>query len=288
MKKLHAITTFLEFTKSQQIALGILLISIAGLQALYYWVLTMPPTQPKLSTWEYVDATPTNAAPFQKNTFRIYPFNPNFISDYKAYKFGMTLAEINRLRAYRQRNLYVNSAEEFQQITQVPDSILQRLRPYFKFPEWVTQAKKNSLYGSKTKSAPPIVKIDINQASAEDLKKIYGIGEGLSERIMQARQKLGAFVSMEQMNFIWGLRPEVIELLNKNFEVSHIPAIHKININTCSLKELMQIPYLNYGNAKAILIYRGKNEQPLSIEDLPKIDQFPVDKINIIALYLGF
>ena len=288
MKKLHAFTFFLEFSKSQQIALVALLISIAGLQALYYRVLALPATKPTMSKWEYVSASPNKDDPFQRKSFPIYPFNPNFISDYKAYKFGMSLPEINRLRAYRQRNLYVNSAEEFQQITQVSDSILQVLRPYFKFPDWVTQARKNSLYPSKNKSSASIVKIDINQATAEDLKKIYGIGDGLSERIIQARQKLGAFVSMEQMNFIWGLRPEVIELLKINFEVSHVPVIQKINMNTCSLKELMQIPYLNYGNAKAILIYRSKSEKPISIEDLSKIDQFPVDKINIIALYLGF
>ena len=108
MKKLHAFTFFLEFSKSQQIALVALLISIAGLQALYYRVHALPATKPTMSKWEYVSASPNKDDPFQRKLFPIYPFNPNFISEYKAYKFGMSLPEINRLRAYRQRNLYVN------------------------------------------------------------------------------------------------------------------------------------------------------------------------------------
>src|SRR5690349_8859951 len=45
---------------------------------------------------------------------KIYPFNPNFISDYKGYKLGMSLVEIDRLLAFRKQNKYVSSAEEFQ------------------------------------------------------------------------------------------------------------------------------------------------------------------------------
>jgi DNA uptake protein ComE-like DNA-binding protein len=288
MKKLNVFTSFFEFTKSQQISLVVLLFSIAGLQVLYYQVLAMPPTKPSYSKWEYVDAISNNEAPFQQKTYRIYPFNPNFISDYKAYKFGITLPEINRLRAYRERNLYVNSAEEFQQITGVPDSILKALKPYFKFPDWVNKPRKNNYYSSKNTQSAPLVKIDINEATIDDLKKINGIGEGLSARIIAARQKLGFFVSMDQMQDIWGLQPEVIDRLQSHFEVSRLPAIQKININRCSLKDLAQIPYLNYGIAKSILIYRSKTDEPIRVEDLTKIERFPVDKVNIIALYLEF
>ena len=36
----------------------------------------------------------------------IYPFNPNFISDYKGYKLGMSIQEIDRLHQYRAQNKY--------------------------------------------------------------------------------------------------------------------------------------------------------------------------------------
>ena len=62
---------------------------------------------------------------------------------------------------------------------------------------------------------------DINHATAEDLIKIRGIGEAISARILKERDKFGAFASMEQMQFIWGLSPEVIEYLNQYFNKFH-------------------------------------------------------------------
>jgi len=288
MKKLHAFTSFFEFTKTQQTALWVLLTTISCLQGIYFYISSLPPAAHQPTKWVSLNLPDESAATTARKSYPIYPFNPNFISDYKAYKFGMSLVEINRLRAYRKQNLYVNSAQEFQQITGVSDSTLQLMRVYFKFPDWVTQSRQKNQYATKSMSLAPVVKKDINTASADDLKQIYGIGDGLSDRILQARQKLGAFVSMEQLNFIWGLQPEVIERLNSYFEVSELPVVQKIKINSCSLKELLQVPYVNYTVAKSILIYRSKNDQLLTIEDLLKIDQFPVDKVNIIALYLEF
>ena len=129
--------------------------------------------------------------------------------------------------------------------------------------------------------------LDINQATPEDLIKIYGIGPAISERILKEKDKFGAFVSMQQMNDIWGLSPEVIEKLNQHFKVLNHNNLKKIKINEASIKELMQFPYFKYAVAKEIVIYRSSNGE-IKIEDLSKINDFPVDKINIIALYLDF
>jgi hypothetical protein len=74
---------------------------------------------------------------------KIYPFNPNFITDYKGSKLGMSVAEIDRLLNFRKTNQYVNSASEFQKVTQVSDSLLNTISPYFKFPDWVNKGKNN-------------------------------------------------------------------------------------------------------------------------------------------------
>ena len=54
----------------------------------------------------------------------------------------MKPTEIDRLFAYRNKNLFVNSAKEFQAITKVSDSLLEKLAPHFKFPKWVEQMNK--------------------------------------------------------------------------------------------------------------------------------------------------
>ena len=134
---------------------------------------------------------------------KVYAFNPNFITDYKGYKLGMSVQEIDRLLAFRKENKYVNSAEEFQKVTGISDSLLNKISPLFKFPDW--KQNKNNYSAEKKvftmKNFPKKEKLailDINKATQEDLMKVYGIGEGLSSRILKQKEILGSFVSMEQ------------------------------------------------------------------------------------------
>jgi len=218
---------------------------------------------------------------------KIYPFNPNFITDYKGSKLGMSVAEIDRLLNFRKTNQYVNSASEFQKVTQVSDSLLSTISPYFKFPDWVNKRKANN-FKPFEKKAEKIVLLDINHATKEDLIKIYGIGPALSDRILKQKELFGGFLSMKQMDDIWGLSPEVIENLNKYFVVTTLPKIKKIDINNASIKELMLFPYFKYALAKSIVTYRSMNGDFKNSEDLTKINDFPSEKIDIISLYLEF
>ena len=219
----------------------------------------------------------------------IYPFNPNFITDFKGYKLGMKVEEIDRLLAFRKQNKYVNSAKEFQAVTKVSDSLLTAISPYFKFPDWVKNKKNTNQSFSKKEFSrtEKITVLDINHATKEDLMKVYGIGDKISDRILEQKNKYGAFVSMEQMNDVWGLSPEVIEKLQSAFVVKSTIGVKKININSASVKELSQFPFFRYQLSKDIVIYRSMNGD-LKIEDLTKIKGFPVDKVQIIALYLEF
>lgn len=223
---------------------------------------------------------------------KIYPFNPNFITDFKGYKLGMSVEEIDRLLAFRKTNRYVNSAEEFQQVTLISDSLLKTMSPYFKFPDWVKKNKKKTKYVDYSKSKfdqdSKIVVMDINEATQEDLIKVYGIGPALSERILKEKAKYGAFMSMDQMEDVWGLSPEVIENLNKHFEIGIVPNIKKVDINNATIKELMQFPHFRYALAREIVIYRSMYNGIKSAEDLKKIKGFPIDRIKVIEKYLEY
>ena len=291
---LSNIKTYFQYTASQRAGIFLLLTLIIGFQFLYFFVdFTSIETdknttekQQWLSLQTEIDATKQET---ELDSPKLYPFNPNFITDFKGYKLGMTTQEIDRLLAFRKTNKYVNSAQEFQAVTKVSDSLLHIISPYFKFPDWVNNKKEFKSYSKQNfEKKESLVVLDINQATQDDLKKVYGIGDGLSERILNEREKLGAFVSMEQMNDVWGLSPEVIEKLNQHFKVKTVPNIKKININTATIKELMQFSYFKYPLAKSIITYRSMNGGIKNGEDLPKIKGFPVEKSNIIVLYLEF
>ncbi len=196
-----------KFTTSQRSGLMILftLIIVVQLGYHFYPKSVKPESSQEKKEWlafqAKIDSLKKEKKEYQP---KIYPYNPNFLTDYKGYKYGMTTEQIDRLFAFRKENKYVNSAKEFQEVTKISDSLLKEMSIYFKFPDWVN---KKSAYPSKFTPFPKkekevIVVKDINHATAEDLMKIRGIGEGISARILKEREKFGAFASMEQMQFI--------------------------------------------------------------------------------------
>lgn len=230
-----------------------------------------------------VDSLKSIAA--QKGRFEIQPFNPNYISDYKGYTLGMSVEEIDRLHAFREKGFWVNSSEEFRNVTSVSDSLLKKMAPYFKFPEW----KKNELPNkgiAKNSFSMPVEKRDLNAASAEELQKIHGVGEKLSQRIVKYRSIIDGFRSEIQLNDVYGLKPEVIERLNKSFEVKSISQ-EKVSLNSISVLELSEIPYFNYELARSIIAFRQNRGTISSFEELEHIKGFPVEKIERIKLYLA-
>lgn len=283
------------FSKVQRTGIFTLLAIIVLLQIVYVFVdfNSVPTENLGNEKWLAVQSE-IDGLKLEKQNYvpKIYPFNPNFITDYKGYKLGMSVQEIDRLLAFRKQNKYVNSATEFQQVTQVSDSLLTILAPYFKFPDWVKNKKQFSSFKKEDYSAfakkEKIVLIDINNATSEDLIKIYGIGDAIAQRILKYKESIGGFVAMEQLTEVWGLSPEVIENLNKHFKIFAVPHLTKIDVNNASIKELAQFPYFKYTLAKQIVTYRSMNGDIHNIEDLAKIKGFPVEKAKIISLYLDF
>nr|WP_315158727.1 helix-hairpin-helix domain-containing protein [uncultured Flavobacterium sp.] len=285
---------FLKFTKEQRTGIFLLFGIIIVLQLVYYFMDFNPIQEKDSGKQQWLSLqTEVDSLKLHKSASKpvMYPFNPNFISDYKGYKLGMSVEEIDRLLAFRKQNKFVNSAKEFQSVTKVSDSLLSTMSPFFKFPDWVNKKHNNSYENFADKSftkKEKIIIIDINQATKEDLIKINGIGEAISLRILTQKEKLGGFVSMEQLKEVWGLSSEVILNLSKHFAVTKLPNLNKIDINNASLKELSQFFYFKQDLARQIVKYRSMNGDFKNIEDLAKINNFPVEKADFISLYLSF
>jgi DNA uptake protein ComE-like DNA-binding protein len=280
------------FTRRQRQGLMLLLLLIVCLQAAIHFA-DFDSTRPVslagrqwLAMARSVDSMQRTHPPPPK----IYPFNPNFITDYKGYRLGMTVPEIDRLFAFRKTGKFVNSASEFQRVTGISDSLLSAISPFFKFPDWVTEKKANASSGLKKRQwkEAEIVVADINTADAGALIAIRGIGPALSARILDMRQRLGGFVSMQQMDDVWGLQPEAVGELKRHFDVLKAPSVPKLKVNEASLKELLGFPYFHYPIGKNVLTYRSMHGRISDAGDLLNIEGIPAEKIKIIALYLEF
>lgn len=70
-------------------------------------------------------------------------------------------------------------------------------------------------------------------------------------------------------------------------EVSSVQIV-KIDINSASLKELKQLPFIGEKIAKEIINYRTKNGRIQSLEELKKIKGIGEKKISLLAGYISF
>lgn len=287
---------FLSLNKHQRSGLLILVLVIVVLQIVFFWIRSQPglkselkPTQDILAIQKQIDSLKIVELP--KDT--IYPFNPNYITDYKGYLLGMSVDEIDRLHAFRNAGKFVNSAEEFRAITQISDSLLEAISPSFKFPDWVDKKTKyNPVYSvdenqsRKEVSENPIVKEDLNTADVEQLKKINGIGEKLSERIISFRNRLDGFLVDAQLYDVYGLDSVVVQRTLAKFTVLTPPTVQRIELNEATYDQLRSIVYINGNLAEKILNYRAVNGLFTSLEELTKIEDFPTSRLSSIALYL--
>ena len=277
------------FNRSQQNGIFVLVTIIIVLQLLYFFY---PFSAEKKSYPEEeevaeqlqrsIDSAKQAAA--EKVVAVTAEFNPNFISDYKGYTLGMSVAEIDRLHQHREQGLWINSAEEFQAVTKVSDSLLKVLSPSFRFPDF---SRTTSVENKESKKAflTPLPKADLNAATAEDLQRVNGIGEKLSVRIVNYRNSLGGFRGAVQLQDVYGLSPEVVKKTLDKFTVNEKEG-GRLNINQVTLMQLVELPYLNYEQARAIIKYREERGEIENMEEFKQIENFPVEKLDRIALYL--
>ena len=264
-------------SKPQRGAVLILLVLLIAVQ-LYRLLVNAPELSP-------VDLSQAQSYQTQLDSLRtkenaqtpiVYQYNPNYLTDYRAYTLGLPTEAFDKLLRYRQTNSYVNTPKQFQEVTKLSDSLMEKLLPQLKFSK--------PLYKSKTKNRI-VLKKDINKASASDFQEVSGIGAVLSERIVKYRSYLSGFSVLEQCYEVYGLDSLVVQRLWERFEIQSLPEIERLDLTTVSLQELEQIPYLNRAVARKIIAHRTKNKG-ISTATLSELFVNSPNKLQRIKLYL--
>ena len=281
------------FSKQQRNGIFLLIVLIIILQCAYFFIKNaseeVSVNKEDFSEFQN-EMDSLRAIEIENRKPKIYPFNPNYITDYKGASLGMTNEEIDKLLAFRNQDKWINSVKQFQEVTGVSDTLLNIISPYFKFPEWITYSKEATSFSNSKNDIPKAFaqKQDLNTATAKQLQTINGIGAYYSERIVKLRNTfVGGFIADVQLQDVNGLTPEVIEKITNEFTVKTPRVIQKIDLNKATKEQLVTIQHIDYNLAHHIIEYRQLREGFKSLDELTKVKDFPINKIDIIKLYLS-
>lgn len=207
-----------------------------------------------------------------------FPFNPNNLPENLWKKLGLTDKQIKTIKNYEAKGGVFRSKQDFKKMYCISKTTYEILEPYIIIPN-----RKEQINNFKHKLSLP--DIELNTADSFDLMKIPGVGVKTANRIVNYRERLGGFISMEQLLEIY-----TIDSLRYHQIISYMclndNSIKKININTATIKELMKHPYIDYYLAKTIVMCRQKNGSFKSLDDMKNQTKLYDELFNKLKPYL--
>lgn len=143
--------------------------------------------------------------------------------------------------------------------------------------------QRASMYPKRVKYPYGTV-LNLNESDTTELKKVPGIGSYYARRIVEYRERLGGYVSTDQLLEIEHLPDSV----RGWFMVSDTFHVRKLQVNVASLSQLRQHPYMDFYKARAIVEYRQRNGDIKNPASLSLFQEFSGQDLERLEPYLDF
>ena len=216
------------------------------------------------------------------------PFDPNLADSIELLDLGLSPYVARNVLRYREKGGRFRTPESFARIYGLTEDQFETLRPYIRISESFRQKTDTSTYVRRDTFAvvykyPKGTLVDVGVADTTELKKIPGIGSGISKAIVGYRNRLGGFYSLEQLREVRFVTPEMMEW----FKLDSI-SIRPLPVNRAGLDRLRNHPYLNFYQAKVILEHRKKHGEIKSLSQLSLYEEFTEKDLKRLSAYFSF
>lgn len=130
------------------------------------------------------------------------------------------------------------------------------------------------------------VYLDLNASDTLDLQEVRGVGKVRARNIYKYGQKLGGYISVNQLKEVYSIDSATFEQIKPHFYAGKTE-IRKVNINSDDPKYLARHPYIDFALAKALIRFRKKYEKDFnSIEEIKQIHLMDEETYNKLRPYI--
>jgi len=178
---------------------------------------------------------------------KLFNFDPNVVSFEELLRLGFSEKVAHIFLNYRNKGGRFYKKEDVQKIYGVSDKLYHALEPYILIGNSPNNENQKKYADHKEPET-----LDINQASPMEYEKLKGIGKGFAYKICNFRDKLGGFVSIDQVGETYGLSDSVFQQIKPILRLQN-PVPKKINLNTASVEAMDAHPYIAKWQAEDIV-----------------------------------
>lgn len=215
-----------------------------------------------VSAWR--EPTRTNSQPAT-----YFEFDPNTATEQELLKLGIPPKAVQSMLKYRSKGGRFRQPEDLLKIYTLPKNIGTTLVPWVRIaplPDNRPVAYNRDSFAHRP-ARPAPASVDVNLADTSAFIALPGIGSRLAARIVNFRDKLGGFYSINQVAETYALPDSTFQKIRSRLVLSTGP-FRRININTATVEELKSHPYIKWNVANAIVQFRAQHGPYKSLQDL--------------------
>lgn len=180
-----------------------------------------------------------NLLPYEQTFFY---FNPNELNDSMGNKLGIPPYLTSRIINYVNKGGSFRIKKDLLKIYGMDSALFYSLEPYILLPDSVSDYRKLNAHEINRVETPPEV-FDLNDCTFNQLVSIKGIGEWRANKILNYRNRLGGFTSVEQLLEIKTIDTVLFEEIKKQLKVES-PVFRKISLKNFNSSKTYH-PYLS-------------------------------------------
>ncbi|HYJ37142.1 MAG TPA: helix-hairpin-helix domain-containing protein [Chitinophagaceae bacterium] len=228
----------------------------------------------------------------------LFLFDPNTASFNQWEKLGLREKTIKTIQNYLSKGGSFHKPEDLKKIYGLREQDYLRLEPYVRIAlerkKEFTSAEKKDPSPKIRDSLRTVVKgrnnkipiIELNNSDTSALIMLPGIGGRLANRIINFRNRLGGFYSVDQVGETYGLPDSTFQKI-KPFLILGSQPVLRININMADAARLKQHPYISWAAANALVAYRQEHGPFQRVEDILRVQAILPEQLKRLIPYLS-